>query len=249
MNTSKKSESTTNSPAKDAGCRINIQIESQGDVNIYNCSTPAKAEPTSPLDCEPCFPPSGACIPVAAGAKHKVNRNFKLAKLADSIRVPSSLAAGCMHMARRFLLGKTAANSLETAAFDALGRLSRDILACSVAAFDAVPPRQRARLFAPSLLLDPDTPLDEARLSEALAKEIIERVGVQVFDDPRGLEEERPGRIRVFPPDAEIPPNQVRICRINDLRTANFKPNINVDDYLPAELQRDCEIKIVDGQP
>lgn len=250
MKTSKNTESTTNSPAEDAGCRIDIRIESQGGVNIYNCSTPSRTDTTPPPTCPPCFPPSGACIPVAAGAKHKVSREDKLTKLAERVRVPSSLAAGTMHMARRFLLGKTAANPLEAAAFGTLGRMSRDILSCTVAAFDAVPSRQRTRLFAQSLLLDPDQPLDEATLSAALAQEIVQRVGVQVFDDPQGAAEERPGRIRVFDPSgAEIPPNQVLICRVNDLRTASFIPPINIGDYLPAEIQHDCEPKIVDGQP
>jgi hypothetical protein len=57
-----------------------------------------------------------------SGAKHKLSREYKLTKLADQVRVPNSLAAGVMHIARRFLLGKTAANPLEAAAFATLGR-------------------------------------------------------------------------------------------------------------------------------
>lgn len=197
----------------------------------------------------PCFPPIGACFPVVPGAKHKMSREYKLAKLADGVRVPSSIAAGTMHMARRFLLGKTAANPLEKAVFATLRGLSRDLLSCTVAAFDNVPTDQRNRLFAESLLLDPNQPLDEATLSAALAQEIKQRVGIQVFGDPQGAEEERPGLIRVFPPEGEPITNQVRICTINDLRTASFRPGINIDDYKAAEIQQDCVIKIVDGQP
>jgi len=40
MERSKNTESTTTKPTADAGCRINIEIESHGDVNIYNCTTP-----------------------------------------------------------------------------------------------------------------------------------------------------------------------------------------------------------------
>ena len=125
MNTSKHAESTTTKLTKDVGCRIDIQIESQGDVNIYNCTAPASSsEPCPPLKddhvCPPCFPPIGACLPVVPGAKHKVSREYKLTKLAERVRVPSSIAAGTMHMARRFLLGKTAANPLEAAAFATL---------------------------------------------------------------------------------------------------------------------------------
>ena len=41
---------------------------------------------------------------------------------------------------------------------------------------------------------------------------------------------------------------QVRICRVNDLRTAHFLPQPNIGDYLPTEIQQDCEARIVDGQ-
>ncbi len=230
-------------------CDIDIHIDACGDVNIYNCSAPGKTDTTPPSTCPPGFPPYGACLPVVPGAKHKLSREYKLAKLAERVRVPSSLAAGAMHMVRRFLLGKTAASPLEDAVFATLSRMSRDILSCTVAAFDAVPPRQRARLFAQSLILDPDRPIDEATLSAALAQEIMQRVGVQVFDDPQGAGEERPGRIRVYQPQGEDFFSQVRICAVNGLRTANYIPALNLGDYLPAEIQQDCEPQIVDGQP
>ena len=40
----------------------------------------------------------------------------------------------------------------------------------------------------------------------------------------------------------------MRICTVDDLRTANFIPPINIGDYLPAEIQHDCAPQIVDGQ-
>jgi hypothetical protein len=151
-------------------CENDFRIDCRGDVNIYNCSVPSETHTTPPPPCPPGFPPYGACLPVVPGAKHKLSREYKLTKLADRVRVPSALAAGALHMVRRFLLGKAAANPLEAAAFVTLGRMSRDILSCSVAAFDAVPPRQRHRLFAQSLILDTDQPIDEATLSAALAQ-------------------------------------------------------------------------------
>jgi hypothetical protein len=223
-------------------------VDCRGDVNIYNCCTPRGAGETSQPPVQSCFPTSGACLPVAAGAKHKLSRDYKLTTLATQVRVPSSLAAGVMHMARRFLLGKAAANPLESAAFATLGRMSRNILCCTLTAFDAVLPRQRARLFAPSLSLDPDQPLDGAELSTALAQELKQRIGLQVFNDPQGIEGERPGRIRVYEPQGEDFFSQCRICRINGLRTVNFFPSLNIGDYLPGEIQQDCAPKIVDGQ-
>ncbi len=228
-------------------CDIDIRIDCRGDVNIYNCATPSGT--SQPPDCPPCPPTYGTCIPVVAGAKHKLSRDQKLNRLAEGVPVPSALAAGAMHMIRRFLLGKTPANPLEVAAFATLRTISRDILSCTLAAFDAAPLHQRNRLFVQSLLLDPNQPLGEAALTTALGQEIVQRIGVQVFGDPNGVDEERPGRIRVLPPEGEFPPNPVRICKVNGLRTARHIPPINPDDYLPAEIQQDCAIKMVDGQP
>src|SRR5438067_2113221 len=134
------SDNTKDSTASERGthcsgsCDIDIRIDCRGDVNIYNCSTPSGTSQPPPSTCQPCYPPYGTCIPVVAGAKHKLSRDYKLAKLAERVRVPSSLAAGTMHMVRRFLLGKTAANPLESVAFATLGRMSRDILSCTIAA-------------------------------------------------------------------------------------------------------------------
>lgn len=229
-------------------CDIDIRVETRGDVNIYNC-VPQGGTGQPPSDCPPCPPPVGTCIPVVAGAKHKLSREQKLSRLAEGIPVPSSIAAAVMHMMRRFLLGKSPANPLEASAFTTFEKMSRDLLACSLTSFDATPPRQRSRLFAQSLLLDPSQPLEEAALTTALGEEIVQRIGVEVFDDPNGLEQERPGRIRVFKPAPEQFFDQVRICKINDLRTANFIPTISPGDYLPAELHHECGIEIVDGQP
>ena len=242
-------------PKESAGrrdcCDIDIRIDSARDVHIYNCScsVPGGGGPDMPPEGQPCYPPVGACLPVVPGAKHKLDRDYKLSRLAERVRVPSALAAGTVHLMRRFLLGKTPANPLEAAAFATLGQMSRDILSCSVAAFDAVPLRQRTRLFAPSLDLDPDQPLDEATLTAALAEEIKQRIGIQVYDDPKAADDERPGRIRIYEPQGEDFFSQVRICAINDLRTANFYPPLNAGDYQPGEVQQECEPKIVDGQP
>jgi hypothetical protein len=248
-----KSQSSTaaSQGCGDGGCcDIDIKIDCQGDVNIYNCSTSGKSDGGAggPSTCPPCFPPVGACVPAVPGAKHKLSRDYKLTKLANSLLVPSSLAAGAMHMARRFLLGKTAANPLEASAFETFGKMSRDILSCTVTAFDAIPAKQRARLFAPSLILDPDQPVDASLLTAALAQELKQRLGIQVFNDPNGGDQERPGRMRVYEPQGEDFFSQVRICSINDLRTANFIPPISPGDYLPSEIQQDCAPQIVNGQ-
>jgi hypothetical protein len=142
---------------KNSCCDIDVHIQNTGDVHIYNCSPPASTEPCvepSP----PLCPPEevfGSCIPAVAGAKHKLGRDFKIKQLAETVRVPSAIASSTMHMARRFLRGKTPANAIEAKAFPLLNRISREIVPCTVAAFDAISADQRSRLFVDSLQLDP----------------------------------------------------------------------------------------------
>ncbi|MGO4840911.1 hypothetical protein AB4144_52530, partial [Rhizobiaceae sp. 2RAB30] len=83
--------------------------------------------------------------------------------------------------------------------------------------------------------------------SSAVLREIEQRVGLITFDDPAGAEQERPGRIRVYEPVGEDFFSQVRICRVNDLRTANYIPPLTPGDLLPDEVQHDCSSQIVNG--
>lgn len=242
-------EVSTGKSEKKSCCDIDIRIDKCGDVHIYNCPAPGDTCDEAPPSTCPPEEVFGSCIPVVAGAKHKLGRDFKLKELAETVSVPSAIAASTVHMARRFLLGKAPANPIEATAFPLFDRISREILSCTLAAFDAMPARQRSRLFVESLLLDPDQPVDESTLVTALGQEIQQRIGVQVFDDPVAAGEERPGKIRVFVPTGEISPSQVRICRVNNLRTASFVPALALGEYLPSEIQQDCSPQIVNGQP
>jgi len=87
-------------------------------------------------------------------------------------------------------------------------------------------------------------------LATAFVKEITQRVGVQVFGDPHALEQERPGRNRFF--DTSGGENfdiQLRICKVNGLRTNEFSPALNPGDYLPSELEQHCVPIVVKGAP
>lgn len=258
FSSSKASATDKESAARELGghgscCDIDICIDSPGEVNIYNCSPPGSTRSdsgdggTTPKPPEGCFPPVGSCFPAVPGAKHKQGRNRMLANLAARARVPSALAASTLHLARRFTLGKAPANALERRAFSLLEKIGGDTVSCMVSAFDAVPPQTRNKLFAQSLLLDPDQPLEEAAFVTSLADELRQRIGLEVFNDPDT--EERPGEMRIFQPGPEDFFSQVRICRINGLRTANFFPQPTIGEYLPAEIQQDCTVQIVNGQP
>jgi len=235
-------------------CDINISIDSPGEVNIYNCSPPragsnsgSRGDDKVPTRPEECFPPVGSCFPAVPGAKHKQGRNRMLANLAARTRVPSALAASTLHLAKRFILGKTPANAFEKRAFSLLEKISDGTVSCLVSAFDSMPGDTRNKLFAQSLLLDAAQPLEETAFVSALAEELRQRIGLAVFDDPDT--EERPGEMRIFQPGPEDFFSQVRICRINGLRTANFFPFPAIGEFLPGEIQQDCTVQIVNGQP
>jgi hypothetical protein len=255
MQRSQDTEATTTKRGHDGGCRVDIRIETDGDVNIYNCAPP---QPAPPAECPPEEEPSrpiapGQCVPVTLGAKPKQSQKSKLDRVLATNRVPSALAASFFHVSRRFLAGHSPANPLEASAFGVLQSLSprlRRVLSCSLSSFDSLPTNQRDQLFASALRLDPDAPLDPETLAAAVAAELVQRVGVQVFDDPSAVDEERPGQNRFFDPGSgETFEVQLRICRVNGLRTNEFAPALAPGEYEPAELQQHCEPVLVDGEP
>lgn len=258
MSTSKRNESTTNSPAEANDCRVDIQIESYGDVNIYNCTPPAPSSvpcpPSKDDDADHVCPPvaPGACVPASLGSKPKQSRRRKLDKLLASTRVPSALGASFFHLTRRYLAGKSAANALEERAFTTLRQLPPDVqrvLACSLDSFDSLSSGERDRLFASELLPDVAQPIDITQLTQAFAQEIIANVGVQVFDNPSCATEEHPGQVRTPPfPGGEFPPAPVVICRINGLRTGEFRPSLAAGEYTPEELQQRCHVVLEGNQ-
>jgi hypothetical protein len=231
-------------------CDIDIRIDSRGDVNIYNCTAPAAAPPPPPRDeCAPTA--TGACVPLALGAKPKQSRRRKLDRLLAHTPVPSALAAAFFHAARRFRSGRSAGNALEALAFERMGRLSpelRRVLECTVDSFDRLDAGERDRLVDAGLLGDPAQPIGEQQLAEAISNEITQRVGLLVFGETTAIEQERPGRMRVFEPTGEIFEPFVRICRINGLRTASFRPTLALAEFQPAELQFDCQLVDQGGQ-
>jgi hypothetical protein len=256
MNRSKPSEATAIKSTDDVRCRIDTHIESQGDVNIYNCTAPRSSSehyppPKDDHVCPPVAP--GACVPVSLGSKPKLSRRRKLDTLLANTRVPSALGASFFHLTRRFLAGKAAANALEERAFATLGRLSpelRRVLACALDSFDSVSSGERNALFASALLRDVDQPLDVAQLTQAFAQEIVGNVGIKVFDNPRCATEEHPGQVRTPPfPGGEFPPPPVRVCRVNGLRTGSFLPPLAPGDYTLAELQQRCRVVLEGTEP
>ena len=239
-----------------AKCHVDIRIDSQGPVNIYNCSSaPPCAEPCPSPQSTCCSDPiaPGQCVPLSIGSKPKQSLRSKLDALLQNTPVPSAIAGGFFQHARRFAAGQSPANPLETEVFgffEALPPSMKSILSCSVGSFDGIAQGERDRLFDPSIPQDPSVPLDADTLATAFVKEVTERVGVQVFGEPGALEQERPGQNRFFDTSGgESFEIQLRICKLQDLRTNEFAPPLQPGDYLPSELQQHCEPVVVNGVP
>lgn len=239
-----------------AECRVDIRIESRGDVNIYNCADGG----ASPHPC-PAVPPEcptgpiapGQCVPLSIGSKPKQSLRTKLDSLLQNTPVPSAIASGFFQHARRFSAGRSPANAFETEVFSffqTLPATMRSILACSVSSFDGINRDERGQLFDSAIPQDPNVPLDADTLATSFMAEIRHRVGKDVFQDPNALEQERPGQNRFFDTSGgESFEVQLRICKLDGLRTNEFSPTLNAGDYLPSELQQQCEPIVVNGVP
>ncbi len=236
------------------GCNLDIHIDNHGDINICSCNQPGKgggqAEPPSQGD-QPCPRAPGACVPLGLGAKPKQSRRRKLDKLLQNNRVPSALAAAFFHTARRFRSGETAQNPLEARIFSRLNALSpqlRGVLSCAIDSHDELDPGELGRLEDASLTGDPAQAVDANSLAEAFASELVQRAGLQVFADPLGVEEERPGLMRVVEPGDDVFESPVNVCKVNGLRTVTFRPPLSLGEYTPAELQQQCTPVLQNGQ-
>jgi hypothetical protein len=242
---SKECEST------DSCCTFNINVAASGDVHIHNnCGAPEQSGTGGGGDdCgegHEC-PSIGTCLPVVAGAKHKLSRDQKLNARAARDPIGSALATGIMHAMRRYVIGKPAANPLEQQAYTTFDKMPKAFLACNVAAFDGLPAPLRNTLFVPSLLLDTDTAIDVPLLAQALTDEIRQRAGNVLFNEP-DVDQEVPGLVRLYVPQGEDFFSQVRICQVDGLRTASFIPTLSPGEYRPDEIQQDCTPTIVNGQ-
>ena len=248
MEPKKDTKPSAISRSEKTDCQIDIRIDAQGDVNIYNCAAPGTGKQPCPDSDDHVCPPvsEGACVPVSLGSKPKQSRRRKLDRLLANTQVPSALAASFFHLTRRHLAGKTAANALEERAFATLRKLSPDlrrVLTCALDSFDSLTSNERDKLFARDVLRDVDQPIDVNGLGQAFAEEILANIGLQFFEEAGCATQEHPGKVRTQPfPGGEFPPPQVRICRVNSLRTGNFAPPLGLGDYTPDEVHQVCHV-------
>lgn len=111
-----KKEESKLSLEETACCDTSIHIANEATLNIYTC-TPlgvSSPEPPEPESCPPELSFTGACVPWALGHKPKQPLETRLRSLLERSQVPAVLPAAFFRMARRFLIGHEAANTLDT---------------------------------------------------------------------------------------------------------------------------------------
>lgn len=123
------------------------------------------------------------------------------------------------------------------------------VLACTLQRFDVVPLEDRLRLFGPEFADLIDEPVSVDSLAPVVADELIQRASLAAFGDADCLPNERPGRPRQTDViiDGEIPFFDNLIWRINDLRTASFRPQPGEPPFTaaaltPEEVEQQCSV-------
>jgi hypothetical protein len=230
-------------------CSITININASGNVNIYNCSkTPGEDSGGYQNGTDECPPENatGACVPLGLGSKPKQSQSAKFEKLLNNKVAPSSFAAAFLHTARRFAAGRAPQGELETAMFSKFNSLSpamKRVMNCTCKSYTSLPQKYK-ELFAGSLLQDLNTPVTAETLATAFTSEITATVANTALIESL---EERPGKVRLFeiPLGEEVFVSQVKIFKINDLRTVDNIPALRVQDFLPQEFQQVCIPTIV----
>lgn len=230
-----------------AACSVVLNIETTGDINIYNCSKPAGdkdcgCHANDSLEQEPTPGPKGTCVPASTGSKPKQSRHRKLGKLYKNKPVPSVLAATFLRASKRFAAGKEPGSQLESVIFEKFRKLSpnmKRLLKCSNQSFDALPSKYR-KLFAGGMNLDINSPVNGSALASSFGQELSGIVSGLALGNTEAPLEERPGKMRLYDVPGEVFESQVRIFRINDLRTYDYMPRLSPADFLPEELQQSC---------
>ena len=238
-----------------AGCSVVLNIETTGDINIYNCSKPSVDKDCGcngddPSEQEPTTGPKGTCVPASTGSKPKQSKHRKLEKLFKNKPVPSVLAAAFLRAGKRFAAGKEAGSQLESVIFEKFRTLSpgmKRILKCTNQSFDALPSKYR-KLFAGGMDLDIESPVDGNTLARSFGRELTGIVSGLALGNSEAPLEERPGKMRLYEISGEVFESQVRIFKINGLRTYDNIPRLLPGDFLPEELQQTCTPRTSGGE-
>jgi hypothetical protein len=239
----------TSSSSQPSDCSVTINIETSGNINIYNCSGKDNecGCKDGGIDYHDGSEPIGSCVPASLGAKPKQSRDQKLNRLLNKTKTSSAMAAAFLQACRRFAAGKTPGSEIEAKMFQRFSQLSpelKKVMRCTGKSYDSINEQQKT-LFAKTLLQDIDTAVTAENLAEAMNAEISAHVANTALQ--LTALEERPGKARLFeiPPGEEVFDSQVKIFRINGLRTSDYLPRLNVNEYLPEEFQQSCTPQIV----
>jgi len=114
------------------------------------------------------------------------------------------------------------------------------VLACSLQRVEALPMEDRLCLFGPEFAELVDEPVSVGSLAPLVADELIQRASLATYGDPDCAANERPGWPRpVFGGIDSVVGFWNRIHRVNDLRTALFRPPRGEPPFTAAQLTKD----------
>lgn len=174
--------------------------------------------------------------------KPKKSSLYKLDKLLKTNPIPNTFASAILQLSKRYLAGNTPANELEAVSFQYLAKLppeNKRLLNETLRAVDALPKKIQAALFDMAILTADEGAIEPETLMKALVDEITAIVNQNISTDSYCSDAEKAGLVRLVPNSAsdDMFPNQIHVCRINNLRTNDFLPRLDERDYVPAELQ------------
>jgi hypothetical protein len=256
-----KNPCTNNSNKKSENqyCEMNIHIDNQATINIFNCSSglleaPLRKEP----QLTPFFPLRGPCIPESLRHKPKKSLKEKLQPFLKNKKIPpSTLAAGVFQTVRRFHAGELPASDFEKESFHRLEKLSpgaKELLACSIRRLNELPSTVTNKLFN-SKILKPDLqPFSLEDLREEFVDEILKRTSTNAYGDESCIESEHPGlarRVEAFDLVELFTPviNCISVQGFPSYRTNTHRPALSLGEYTRDEFQQICTPEIHNGEP
>jgi len=178
--------------------------------------------------------------------KPKQSTLHKIDRLLKNNPIPNTLASAALQLSKRYLAGNLPANSLEAAAFGRLAKLlpeEKKLLAKNLRTIEELPTDIRSRLFNTAVLTTGNQIVEPEAIKKAFENELSELVNrnsnPDISEDDYCNSGEKAGQVRLTPNAVsdDIYTNQVHVFRINNLRTDDFLPKLNEQDYIQAELQ------------
>lgn len=215
---------------------INVSPIIMNNITVPSGTYP----PTLPAPISP-FQDLNFCVPLVQGYKPKQSIEHKLINLAKNNEIATVLGGYYFYLVRRYLSGSSPTNAIEEDAFTIFSNLSaqnKELLKCTMENFEKTPPDLKNRLLSEKI--ERNAPITEDKLIQFVAEELIQRIGETIGMDSGRLLNQHAGLPRPQLGSDNQPLLLVRIYSINNLRTNEHIPSLNILDYKKEELDLQC---------